>query len=114
MTTEETQSEESVDLQIAKHTGRRTAIRAAVVAAGQAKAEGHCLRVEVYDPDGRIIPYYSRNLMADRGAAVITQDWALNEKPGRYRIDVTDVMSRARASSEVTIDPPDVSIGQKR
>ena len=53
----------------------------------------HVLRVDVVDPSGRRAPQYSGNLMAPRGRARLTLPLALNDPAGRWKLQVSDVMS---------------------
>src|SRR5262249_7951189 len=53
----------------------------------------HVLRIEVVDPSGRRVPHYSSNLMAPRGRARVMLPLALNDPAGKWKLQVSDVLS---------------------
>ena len=53
----------------------------------------HVVRVDVVDPAGRRVPQYSGNLLAPRGRASLTLPLALNDPPGKWTLQATDVLS---------------------
>jgi hypothetical protein len=61
------------------------------------------LRVDVVDPPGRTVPYYSRNLLAPGGASSFVLPLALNDPPGPWRLRVTDLLSGQQATVELLV-----------
>ncbi len=53
----------------------------------------HVFRVDVVDPSGRRVPHYSGNLMGPRGSARATLPLALNDPAGKWKLQVSDVLS---------------------
>jgi len=51
------------------------------------------VRVDVFDPDGKFVDYYSGNIFAKNGTAIIKIPFALNDKEGKWRLVVTEVIS---------------------
>lgn len=51
------------------------------------------LRLEVIGPSGEQLPWYARNITAENGKAEYEIQWALNEKPGKYILQIKDVAS---------------------
>ncbi|MDD5705768.1 MAG: beta-galactosidase [Kiritimatiellae bacterium] len=60
-------------------------------------------RVEVLDPAGRTLPWYAENVLAREGRGQYTINWALNERPGQYTVQVKDVASGVCESKSVVI-----------
>jgi len=60
-------------------------------------------RVDVFDPDGNFVDYYSGNFFAKNGKAYITIPFALNDKPGKWRIVVTEIVSGVRVEKYITV-----------
>ncbi|MCC6341295.1 MAG: beta-galactosidase [Bryobacterales bacterium] len=56
-------------------------------------AENHALHIDVVNPDGRIVPFYSGNLLAHGGTAAKRVALALNDPPGRWEARVKDLLS---------------------
>jgi len=63
----------------------------------------HVVRVDVVDPAGRRVPQYSGNLLAPRGRASLTLPLALNDPPGKWTVQATDVLSGQVRSSVVNV-----------
>jgi len=55
------------------------------------KNSGLCLRVEVFSPDGKDIPYYMQKVMTENGSARGTIPLSMDQTAGNYEITVTDV-----------------------
>jgi hypothetical protein len=51
------------------------------------------LRIDVVDPSGKSIDYYSGNIVATGGTATKRLALALNDPVGKWQIRVTDILS---------------------
>ena len=65
----------------------------AEVLTSDAQRGDHVLRVEFLDPAGRSVACYSRNVLAAGGVYAGHVPLALSDRPGTWRIEVTDVTS---------------------
>ena len=63
----------------------------------------HVYHLEVAGPDGKILPYYTRNLSAPDGMAECKLQFPLNAEPGRYTVTVRDAASGTRAACKVKV-----------
>ena len=61
------------------------------------KGAGLAIRVEVLDPDKKIISYYSQNLISDTGRFEGMVPLSLNEPLGTYTIVARDIVSGLKA-----------------
>jgi hypothetical protein len=70
---------------------------------GRSGAAFQPLHVEVEDPAGKVVPWYSGNLAV--GAETISRPipLALNDPVGTWRIRVTDVLSGQSATASMTV-----------
>jgi hypothetical protein len=59
--------------------------------------------VEVRDPSGKFIDYFSGNLKAINGVAAETLPIALNDTSGQWTIQVTDTLSGQRKSAALEV-----------
>lgn len=50
-------------------------------------------RVEVFDPQGRLVRHYSHNVTIEKGRAAFQVPWAINDAAGRWRVRARDVPS---------------------
>ena len=83
--------------------GESVAIRASVTAA-EGKPGDHVLRVEVYDPAGRLSRAYTDNVLAVGGQWQGSLPTALSDQHGAWRVVVDDVLSGKRAEASVLIN----------
>ena len=81
--------------------GVQAPIQAKVIAAGAVGR--HILRMDVYEPDGRLSRAYSANLVAPAGQYAGVIPTALNEKPGRWRVVVRDVITGLKAEGRYDV-----------
>jgi hypothetical protein len=58
--------------------------------------------VDVFDPEGKNILYYSDNCEVNDGSGTHGFSTALNDQPGQWKIRLTEVISGAE--KEVTVD----------
>ena len=64
---------------------------------------GHVFKVRVFDPDGKAVPLYSKNLYGKAGKAEYGFKTALNDKAGNWKILITDFISGKSASAVVRL-----------
>jgi hypothetical protein len=60
---------------------------------GHTSAATHILHVEVNDPAGRVVPFYSGNLRAPSGHAVWAIPVACNDAAGKWSVHVKDLLT---------------------
>ena len=60
---------------------------------GHTSAATHILHVEVLDPSGRVVPFYSGNLRAPFGHAVWAFPVAYNDAAGKWSVHVKDLLT---------------------
>lgn len=70
---------------------------------GHSAAAVHIFHVEVRDPSGKFIDYFSGNLKAINGVAAETLPIALNDTSGQWTIQVTDTLSGQRKSAALEV-----------
>jgi hypothetical protein len=56
-------------------------------------AENHVLHLDVVNPSGKTVAFYSGNLVAHEGTAAKRIPLALNDPPGRWEVRVKDILS---------------------
>jgi hypothetical protein len=61
------------------------------------------VHVEVFDPAGRLVRYYSGNADVVGGTAKFSIPFALSDMPGQWRVKVRDVISGLEANQEVPV-----------
>jgi hypothetical protein len=66
-------------------------------------AARHVLHVEVSDPAGKVVDYYSGNLVARNGRATYRVPVAVNDAAGKWRVAVVDLMTGQRQSAEIEV-----------
>jgi hypothetical protein len=79
----------------------------AAVAVSKGKAGDHVLRLEVFDPDGRLVPCYTKNVLAASGRYDDSVPLVLNEKAGPWTIKVTDVTTKVSKSAAFEVNVTD-------
>jgi hypothetical protein len=65
----------------------------ALGAAGPSPADVHILHVDVTDPSGKLVEYYSGNLLARAGCGSKTIPIAANDATGKWQVRVRDVLT---------------------
>ena len=83
--------------------GRRATVRAETRTEG-GPAQTRILRLEVYNPGGLAVPWYSANLLAPGGKVEGGFPTALNDAPGTWRIVVTDVPTGLSGQALLRLD----------
>ena len=87
----------SAPQQVQRGTMANIAIQAA-----PSQADVSIFHVDVTDPKGNRQAFYSGNVIVRQGAGVKSIPFAINDTPGKWTIDVRDVMSGQ--SVQQTID----------
>ena len=75
----------------------------ALALAGSSPAAVHVFHLDIVDPSGSIVAYYSGNLTAPQGRATATLPLAVNDKPGNWEIRVKDLLSGQTHASTVAV-----------
>ncbi len=81
---------------------RGSTAEVAATIAGTAAARA-VLNVEVADPSGKAIDYYSGNLLALNGKASRGIPFAVNDPAGKWRVTVRDAITGQRQSAEIEV-----------
>jgi hypothetical protein len=71
--------------------------------AGPSAAARSVLHVEVRDPSGKRVPYYSGNVVAPGGTAEWLLPLALNDPVGTWQVRATDLLSGQTAAAEILV-----------
>jgi hypothetical protein len=61
--------------------------------AGPTPAATHIFHVDVMDPAGKVMPYYSGNVLATKGRADKILPLSLNDKNGNWTVRVKDLLT---------------------
>lgn len=69
---------------------------------GSAAPDPQVVRVRLTDPSGSDVPYYGSNLLV-KGSSVNKLALALNEKPGKWTITATDIISGLSLSANFNV-----------
>ncbi len=88
----------------AKQAGERVSFSVRVKARG-AKPGFHVFRVEVTGPDGAK-EWYGTQISADAGSRKAGFELALNDVPGKWRIEATDIATGMTGLAELTVSGP--------
>lgn len=67
------------------------------------KSGKHVFRLNVYGDDKKEIPYYTRNIVTINGNFEGIVNFALNEAPGKYTLELTDIGSGVSSKLDVSI-----------
>ena len=82
-----------LEVNISKRIERGATGRVGFTFAGASSAEMPVLHLEVLDPSGHAVPYYSGNLLAPDGSAEKVLNVAENAPVGKWTLRVRDVLS---------------------
>jgi hypothetical protein len=78
--------------------------------AGNADKFGkHLLRMEILNPEGKPLAYYSKNIAAENGNFSIDIVLGLNEPAGAYRMLIRDLITGITAEAELQKDTSEYS-----
>jgi Beta-galactosidase len=93
------------ELQIAapKRIARGQTARIGISFAGYTYAAAHVFHVEVSNPAGEPVPYYTGNVISSSGAAEKSLPLAFNEKVGSWRIRIRDLLSGQQRSVMIDV-----------
>jgi hypothetical protein len=72
---------------------QRGTIANVAIHAAPSPADLSIFHVDVLDPKGNLQAFYSGNVIARQGSGVKAIPFAANDAPGKWTIDVRDVMS---------------------
>lgn len=93
--------------------GKLLAFRAKVIPDNQTPARTHVMRVELFDPDGKEIPYYAHNHLAPNGRIKSSHPTALNDKRGQWRLVARDVLTGVEANATFQVQPSTFDVQRK-
>jgi hypothetical protein len=82
--------------------GQTLPVTCAVIDTDGTPRPGHVIRVQVFDPDGEECPYYGAWLDGEGPELSWRIPFALNDRPGEWRITATDVISGESGEVRVT------------
>ena len=57
----------------------------------------------VYAPDGSRVPIYSNNVLVENGRGTFSLPFALNDRPGKYVVRATDVVTGAVVEKSIEL-----------
>ena len=86
--------------------GQPVRCRLAVMADKAAGGADHVIRLEVYDPAGKLSVPYTTNIVAKAGRAEHVLPLALNDTLGRWTLKVRDVASGKTAEARILVQGP--------
>jgi hypothetical protein len=66
---------------------------------GHSDAATPVFHIDVHDPSGQLVDYYSGNILAPSGAAAKTLPLAFNSAAGHWSVQVKDLLSGERAEA---------------
>jgi hypothetical protein len=96
---------ENMNLQLEQREYKKgDIVRFNVALPGEFKDAGMCIRIEVYGPDGKVIPYYTQKLMSNKGMVEGEISLSLDETSGNYKVIATDVATSLVVSKTFNID----------
>ena len=84
---------------------RGDSVAAAVAPDAPSPAALHLLQLAVIDPDGNEVAHYGGILPAPGGRATWSLPLALNDRPGRWTVRLTDLLSGQRSEAAISIAP---------
>ncbi|MHB9024095.1 MAG: beta-galactosidase [Armatimonadota bacterium] len=83
--------------------GENLALTAQVTTGGPPPGD-HLLRLEAYSPTGHAVLLYARTLTAPGGKAECTIPFAFNDRPGKWKIVVRDVLTGVEGQHALQVD----------
>ena len=87
----------------AARAARGTDLRITIASEGSSVASRHAMHVDIIDPSGNAVEYYSGNLIASRGNAGRLVPLAMNDPAGRWTIKVHDLLSGQEVSGSFEV-----------
>jgi hypothetical protein len=70
---------------------------------GFTPAQTHVLHVEITDPSGKPVTYYSGNVLAQRGRAVWRLPVAMSDPAGKWNVRVKDLLTGQTHSATIEV-----------
>ncbi|MGC2416034.1 MAG: beta-galactosidase [Stellaceae bacterium] len=61
--------------------------------------------IEITDPDGNVVPYYGRTLLAPERAALYTLPLAINDKAGVWTLRARDLLTGGAVTAHLQVEP---------
>jgi len=66
-------------------------------------AAAHVIRVDVLDPNGNQVPFYSENVIAQHGSAIERLPFAVSDAAGAWTVRVHDLLSGQTVSETINV-----------
>jgi hypothetical protein len=82
---------------------QRGTIANIAIHAAPSQADLSVFHVDVVDPKGNRQVFYSGNVLARRGAGVRSIPFAVSDTPGKWTIEVHDIMSGQRVQQTIDV-----------
>ena len=86
--------------------GASLSITAEVSSDGNASPGDHIFHLELIAPDGHTVPHYATNLLARNGKLNHQIPLALNDPPGKWQIQATDLLTGTTATATFRLSQP--------
>ena len=85
--------------------GARLGTNAEISVSSTLQAALDVIHLDVIDPDGNTIAYYSGNLLMTDSRITRLLPFAVNDKPGVWTIRATDLLGGATATTDLVVEP---------
>ena len=72
---------------------------------GKASVARDIIHIEIADPDGNVVPYYSGNRLATAGATLYWLPLAMNDKAGIWTIRARDLLTGGATLARLQVEP---------
>ncbi len=92
-----------LEISLASRVARGGDLQAGFHLATSSPAAEHVMHAEVVDPSGKVVDYYSGNLLAPNGIASKVIPIAWSDAPGKWQIKVRDVLTGMTKSAEFEV-----------
>ncbi|MBT3377685.1 MAG: hypothetical protein HN742_42120 [Lentisphaerae bacterium] len=95
-----------LSLPVQAPAGQALALAASVAGDGAPTPVGdHVLHLDVIPPNGQAAPHYAANVLAEGGKLNHRIPLALNDPPGVWKVNITDVLTGTRTSATFRLTP---------
>ena len=85
--------------------GARLGTNAEISVSSTLQAALDVIHLDVIDPEGNTIAYYSGNLLMTDSRITKLLPFAVNDKPGVWTIRATDLLGGATATTDLVVEP---------
>ena len=85
--------------------GARLGTNAEISVSSTSQAALDVIHLDVIDPEGNTIAYYSGNLLMTDSRITKLLPFAVNDKPGIWTLRATDLLGGAMATAELVVEP---------